>query len=179
MVKKIFDIICEYVIEMDLFWVCVSFAVAVLSWGIMTKRQYAKSRVAACFTILYLCLVYTSTVLSRRAGAEMKFELTPFWSYGQWRQGKEIFLQYIILNLLLLLPVGISLSCIWEDKKKVLLAGFGFSCFVEVSQLFSRRGLMEADDVIHNTVGVLLGILLHFSAVKIWKKLKKFGIFHS
>lgn len=179
MMIKLLTIIYKYICAMEPFWVGASFLVTLLAAVAMRKRHNLKRVIAACFTILYLCLVYTSTVLSRSAGAEMKFKLMPFWSYAQWRQGNEIFLQYIILNLLLLLPVGVSLSCIWGDKKKVLLAGFGFSCFVEISQLLSRRGLMEADDVIHNTMGVFLGILLHFTAVKIWNKMKKFGMFHS
>lgn len=173
MMIKLLTIIYKYTCAMEPFWVGASFSITLLAAVAMRKRHNLKRVIAVCFTILYLCLVYTSTVLSRSAGEEMKFKLTPFWSYAQWRQGNEIFLQYIILNLLLLLPVGVSLSCIWGDKKKVLLAGFGFSCFVEISQLLSRRGLMETDDVIHNTMGVFLGILLHFTAVKIWKKNEK------
>ena len=35
--------------------------------------------------------------------------------------------------------------------------GFGISLFIEVTQLISRRGICNIDDVIHNTLGCAIG----------------------
>lgn len=41
------------------------------------------------------------------------------------------------------------------------IAGVAFSVFVEASQYYLRRGLCETDDVIHNTVGVVVGMIVY------------------
>ena len=45
----------------------------------------------------------------------------------------------------------------------------GISLIIELTQLMSRRGLFEFDDVIHNTLGALLGCGL-LSFIKMIKK---------
>ena len=85
--------------------------------------------------------------------------LSPLWSYAQWIQGNDVFLKYIVLNILMLLPIGVSLSFVWKSPKRILIFGFLFSLLIETSQLLTGRGLFEIDDILHNTLGVLLGIL--------------------
>lgn len=79
-----------------------------------------------------------------------------------------MFLPYIVLNILMLLPVGISLSFVFESKRKVILLGFCFSCLIEVSQLLTGRGLFEIDDILHNTIGVGLGILVYSMGQRVY-----------
>lgn len=43
---------------------------------------------------------------------------------------------------------------------KVALIGLVFSSFIELSQLVLKRGLCETDDVIHNTVGCVVGYIM-------------------
>lgn len=45
-------------------------------------------------------------------------------------------------------------------RKKVLMIGFCSSLFIETSQLFLRRGT-DVDDLILNTLGVYLGLVLY------------------
>lgn len=40
---------------------------------------------------------------------------------------------------------------------KVLLTGFLLSILIELLQLASGRGLCETNDVVHNTIGCMLG----------------------
>lgn len=159
MVKRFFSLILPYIRALNPWWVAASVAVTALCWAVM-KRQGRKHIAAVCFTMLYLCLVYTSTVLSRDVVPERGMALKPFWSYAQWIQGNEVFLTYIVLNILMLLPVGFSLPFVWTEWKKIILLGFCFSCLIEVSQLLTGRGLFEIDDIFHNTLGVILGVLL-------------------
>lgn len=153
-------ILTSYLRALNPWWVASSFAVTALCRVVM-KKQGRKHIAAVCFTMLYLCLVYTSTVLSRDVVPDRGVALKPFWSYAQWIQGNEVFLTYIVLNILMLLPVGFSMSFVWQDSKRIVLLGFCFSCLIEVSQLLTGRGLFEIDDIFHNTLGVILGILLY------------------
>jgi len=98
----------------------------------------------------YLFLILAVTVLDRRPGPRMTYELIPFWSYGVKSLRMEI-----LLNILLFIPVGL-LAPRW---KAVGLAA-GYSMLIELAQLVSFRGLFEFDDVIHNALGTAAGVLL-------------------
>lgn len=148
-------VLLPYLKALSPLWVAVSFAA-----GILTLLAVKRHRWAAAFTVLWLCLVYSSTVLSRIPTSNPRWVLTPLWSYSQWAQGDLQFRTFIVLNTLMLLPAGISLSFLWKDWRKVLLLGLGFSCLIELSQLVTRRGLFEIDDILHNTLGMGLGILI-------------------
>ena len=87
------------------------------------------------------------------------YELIPFWSYRDYFNGTDkTLLQQIIANVILFIPVGMLL---WKDKSwKAVLIGAGISITVELLQLITYRGLFEFDDIIHNTLGALIGIAL-------------------
>ena len=59
------------------------------------------------------------------------------------------------------IPFGIFIPLLWDiSNKKVIIYGFLSSLFIEISQLFLTRGT-DIDDLILNTCGVLLGLLLY------------------
>lgn len=75
------------------------------------------------------------------------------------------------LNLLLFLPLGFFLPVLWPSMrslKRTFLAGFGTSLVIELLQLFSLR-LTDIDDLIFNTLGVVLGFLLARSLFRGWR----------
>ena len=160
MLKAGILILKPYVEALDTRWVAF-FLVLTLVLGLFLKKLGRGHIGATCFTALYLGLVYTSTVLSRMPGSGVNIALTPLWSYAQWIQGNDVFLKYIVLNILMLLPIGVSLSFVWKSPKRILVFGFLFSCLIETSQLLTGRGLFEIDDILHNTLGVYLGTLLY------------------
>lgn len=168
MIRTVARILTPYLLEMDPVWTMASFAVAALVWTAQKKNGSAHPA-AIGFTMLWLCLclVYTSTVLSRTPDAGRGLALMPLWSYGEWLQGNDVFLTYIVLNILMLLPIGVALYPIYGLKRTVLL-GFAFSCFIECSQLLTGRGLFEIDDILHNTLGVWLGCMGR-GAVRRWR----------
>lgn len=62
-------------------------------------------------------------------------------------------------NVFLFSPIGFFLPLIWErwqSFRKILLVGFGTTCFIEFVQLFIGRS-SDIDDVLLNTIGVLIG----------------------
>lgn len=97
----------------------------------------------------YLFFVLAGTVLIRKPGV-VRYELTPFWS---WKD--PLHFDQIIANLLLFIPIGILLG-----KKicwKSIPVATSISLLIELTQLITSRGLFEFDDVIHNTLGAVIG----------------------
>lgn len=67
------------------------------------------------------------------------------------------------LNILLFVPFGFLLPLLWPRCNKILLiffSGFLFSLVIELSQLLNHR-LTDVDDLVLNTAGAIIGLLLY------------------
>lgn len=65
-----------------------------------------------------------------------------------------------IENILLFIPLGSFLPCIWkkyEALRKTALFGITFSLIIELTQLFSINRVTDIDDLMMNTIGALIG----------------------
>ena len=122
----------------------VIFVVLILS----TRKPPLSLLLSYCFLIL------AATVFSRRVSGTAKLELMPFWSYKKAIVGHGL-RNEILANILMFVPVGALLPMV---VKRPVLIGMGLSVFIELLQLLTHRGLCETDDVISNTIGLLLGI---------------------
>ncbi len=87
-----------------------------------------------------------------------------FWSWKDFFQTHNVKrLRENILNVILFLPLGFLLPAARGRR-----LGLGWACFwglmvsaaIEVCQLVLRRGLFEWDDMVHNSLGCLLGCAL-------------------
>ena len=111
-----------------------------------------KKQLNLCLLIGYCFLVFSITVLTRKPTYAVRYQTTLFWSWGEWdRLGKQI-----IANIIAFIPFGILAGRLWRWKG--FLFAVLFSIFIEISQLISHRGLFEYDDIVHNSVGALIGI---------------------
>ena len=80
------------------------------------------------------------------------------------------YINYFIINFLgnivLFIPFGLCIPLLWKTStRKTAFLGFCSSLFIELCQLFLARGT-DVDDLILNTSGVMLGLLIY----KILKK---------
>lgn len=82
-------------------------------------------------------------------------------------------LRVLIGNIVLFIPIGI----IWpfcfsriDNILKVTAAGLGFSLFIELTQLLLYERMTDADDLILNTLGALIGAIIYFSVRAIIRK---------
>ena len=76
-----------------------------------------------------------------------------------------------VMNVVLFFPLGILIPVAWPRFRKfgwMLLAGAGFSLFIETVQLIGRVGIFETDDLLFNTLGAILGFLFYKLFVKIF-----------
>lgn len=81
----------------------------------------------------------------------------------------------IVLNILLFIPLGFLLG---RKGWKAILFGFLLSAFIELAQYVFLLGYCEADDVLNNTIGCVLGVLLCiWSDLMILKKWEELPVF--
>ena len=135
-----------------------------LLWNISNGVQsYYMILCPTLLLILFLEIVVASTILTRRPGVR-SYKLIPFWSwYGVIVEGDISLLSENFLNCLLLMPAGFLLPFICNHKVRLhrgVLFGLFISSGIEICQLVLKRGLFEWDDIIHNSLGCMIGCVL-------------------
>ncbi len=136
--------------------------VVFISWkGLKTGLRYS----SALLLIEYIFLLLCSTVIFRATGETRQYDFHPFWSYDR----PELLVENI-MNVVVFIPVGMVYGSLLRVKGSstseatksmtwlmVAIIGCGISVTIESLQFFLMRGFSEVDDVMHNTLGCLLG----------------------
>ncbi len=158
--------------------ICIIIFITLTVVSIYLKKKHNTENVKL-FTLtvlpVYLFAVYSSLVFSRATYPTYNYSLIPFYSYYQTIKGIEKLTMEIIGNIIMLMPVGILLPFnLKKDKfKTTLIIGFLITFSIEFMQLIFKRGLFETDDLIDNTLGVVLGYLIYKIICTIIKKHKR------
>lgn len=107
--------------------------------------------------IEYIFLLFCSTVIFRPTGEARQYDFHPVWSYNR----PELLVENI-MNVVVLIPVGMLLCVAFKQMTwwKALLIGCSISITIEALQFWFMKGFSEVDDVMHNTVGCLVGWLV-------------------
>lgn len=141
--------------------------------GLIALKGFSKGRrlSAGLLAIENVLLIYCATVIFRPSVDVFGYNFIPFWSYEAIENGKKNLLAENIMNVVVFVPVGLLLSCVSRRLKwwMVLLIGFGISLSIESLQFLLKRGFSEADDVIHNTLGCAIGIMIVEIIKGVWK----------
>ena len=125
--------------------------VVFIAWkGFKTGLRYS----VALLLIEYIFLIFCSTVFFRTTSELRKYDIHPFWSYDR----PELLVENI-MNVVVFVPVGLLLGIAFKQMTwwKALLIGCSISVTIESLQFFFMRGFSELDDVMHNTLGCLIG----------------------
>lgn len=144
-----------YVYEIEVAVFCVGTAICLYRWGIRKGLRWS----AGLLLIEYAGLIYCSTVIFRGTG-KLQYDFMPLWSYFSYFRGEDDrLLTENIMNMVVFVPVGVLLGAVFRSMswKKVLVIGMCLSVGIEVLQFVFRKGFSEVDDVIHNTLGCMLG----------------------
>lgn len=155
-------------------YIIISFTVLciVLAIGFIAYRgQRMNKFVMLALAIEYYFLVLCSTVICRNAAVSKRVELMPFYNYADIWNGVDFKrnVMEILLNVALFIPIGFLLGgMVRKGFVKTCLIGCILSVLIELLQFATRRGLCETNDVIHNTVGCMVG----YAAAIGLKKLK-------
>ncbi len=111
----------------------------------------------------YLYFILVITILGRPADDIPQTELVPLgsWYHVIFNIDRWFYVKENLLNILLLIPLGFLAGAIWRIKAwRAFLYGLVFSLIIEVIQLAARRGYFAWDDMLHNAVGFLLGVVI-------------------
>lgn len=141
----------------------------VLCLVILFGTPIFKGHGAKKFVLLSLCteyyyLVLCSTVIRRSVKETHLTKFMPFWNYMDiWNKNSyPDGLIEVILNIVMFIPIGLLLSSGIRKMKwwYITIVGCCLSIIIEGLQLITSRGLCETDDVIHNTLGAMIGYAL-------------------
>ncbi len=106
-----------------------------------------------------VALILWLTLFSR-LGSESRHFYPPFWSYRAIANGSGKALIEVIGNIILFLPIGVIAGLILHlNLWKTLILGFSFSLIIESCQWFFWLGSFEIDDLLHNTLGAVIGFV--------------------
>ena len=143
---------------------CLGLVVFVAWKGFKTGFRYS----AILLLVEYVFLLFCSTVIFRATGETRQYDFHPFWSYD-----RPDLLTENIMNVIVFIPIGMILGSLLRVKGSstseatksmtwfvVLMIGCGISVAIESLQFFLMRGFAEVDDVMHNTLGCILGYIL-------------------
>ena len=130
---------------------------------IFKKGIHIGHDISKLLLVEYILILYLLTVVYRKEGNVRKYDFMPFWSYKEIIDGKELLLVENIMNILIFVPIGILLGCSFRTMswKLCLLTGCLLSVCIEIFQFMLKRGFTEFDDVMHNTLGCMMGYGLY------------------
>ena len=117
----------------------------------------------------YVFFILCSTVLFRDKAEEMHYFLQPFWSYTELYNRR---IAEIILNILMFIPIGFFGGAAIKKASVLKVTGIGclLSLSIETLQLLTRSGIFNIDDIIHNTLGCIIGFLCYVLCYKLIKR---------
>ena len=148
------------------YWLMVT-AVFGLVFLLSSKKTSIKVSLAKGLLVAYAFLVVACTTLNREISAET-YNLMPFWSYrAYFFRGQKDVITQALLNVFLFVPFGFLSAIVLKSyfKRKsnavqaiiTVLTAAIMSVAIEVTQLITHKGLCETDDVIHNSLGAIIG----------------------
>ncbi|MGN1205931.1 MAG: VanZ family protein [Eubacterium sp.] len=134
----------------------------------------------AGYMILLIYFLFFSEEYGRTVHyTEYQYNLVLFHEisrYIKYREivGIEYFLINIVGNIVVFMPFGFFVPNLKKwDFLRVVIAGFFFSLAVETVQLVTKVGTFDVDDLLLNTIGVMLGCICYCFCRKIYRVIRK------
>ena len=162
-------------------YVYIETLVMLILWtlAMLFLRGKAKKFIAVTGVVLSVMLILFYTIYGRKSFGQRIIVLTPFVTFLRAKTEPE-FYRMMYMNMLLFFPLGLSLPFALPDKLRfrpliAVIAGLFLSVAIEAIQYGFIIGECEIDDVIMNTLGVLLGTasyLIVFIVLKTKNKLR-------
>ena len=127
----------------------------------------------ALFIIYLIVLVYVlffAESYGRKTVSPLRYNFIPFHEIIRYlthvqRIGPWLVFLNVFGNILIFMPFGFFVSFFCRKRRLIVLKAFMlsmiFSCIIEFTQLMTRVGSCDIDDVILNTAGGLIGSLTY------------------
>lgn len=166
----------ELLIVISIVWVIMRVLIGIKNKKIFFFREAQMMMVYICIIVIARIVNFPWHHVNGQIGI-MKFDasrIIPPWVnlvpivhlfdiYDGWQMN-------IIGNITMFIPVGIVWPVCFKKLNtigKAILAGAGFSLFIEISQLLFYERCSDIDDILLNTAGVTVGALIFFGCKKL------------
>lgn len=116
--------------------------------------------------VLYIIAIGYITIFSRDGSSNDTSILLSFDSIKQALDTRSLEpVNHLFLNMVMFIPVGVLLPAIYPSRLNsigiVAMAGLMCSTLIESVQLFLRIGQCDIEDLVGNTLGAVIGLLLY------------------
>lgn len=151
------------------------------------KNKNRKDLISFLLFAVYLALIcyqlFFSESLGRTETGVYRYNIVPFREIIRYISnikivGIEWFLVNIVGNIVAFIPFGIFVTFFLRNYKrselKTVVIGAIFSLSVETIQFVSRVGIFDLDDIILNSLGVFVGVLVFKIILKVQKIMIKY-----
>lgn len=127
----------------------------------------------AAFIIYILCLFNVVTAGEINSVYSEGFNLIPFKEILRYKVGTHLFMTNVIGNIVIFIPYGFFINYFTKNKKLwvSVLLGIFLSGTIEMTQYFIGR-IFDIDDILLNSMGMLLGFIFYKGGSKIIDKSK-------
>lgn len=134
--------------------------------GINKKKHF----ILWTLLVEYVFVVISSTVIFRDHYSIARWELMPFWTYKaviDHVPGVKIW--DIVLNVVMFMPLGFLVKMLYPriGVGMILLIAIACSLSIEVLQNIYSKGISQFDDIMHNSIGAILGWLIAKCIIRI------------
>ena len=166
------------------FFIRLTIDLLIAAFGVfLSVRLYKKGRfdkvqtIAGIILFVWGAFVLMLTVLGRRTHEdEYGLNLVFFDCYQKIFVGHDkAILRSVLQNIIMFIPIGFTLSVVFKNKHSFLIPlaiSFGLSLTIETCQLILDSGYFELDDLVNNTLGALIGILLYLIVSRIYRSIQ-------
>lgn len=165
----------ELLVVITIVWVMIRVILGIKSKRVSFLREVQLLLVYLCIIVIARIVNFPWHHVNGQIGT-MKFDASkvfPLWLnlvpimhlfdvYDGWQMN-------IIGNITMFIPVGIIWPICFKKLNtigKTILAGAGFTLFIEITQLLFYERYSDIDDILLNTAGVAIGAIFYFSYKK-------------
>lgn len=132
---------------------------------------------AVCTTAYIGLIIYTTLFSREKSENAQGYSLVPFITYYLAKTENVEYYREAFMNVALFFPLGCFAYCFdIKGRKKwtiPIISAVVLSSIIELIQYTFKLGYAEVDDIIHNTTGVIIGILVCTLTEKLLKEAKK------
>ena len=134
-----------------------------------TKKPHPKTNKILLIGVFfgYIFFILSITLLFRDQ-TTYNIELDPIASYRRALNAplhlSLIEIRNLILNTAMFVPIGFMLALLFINLNKMyitVILSLLFTLSIELIQFFTHRGVFAIEDIIHNTLGAVIGYFLY------------------
>lgn len=151
---------------------------ALLIWlalALFKNRKIDKSQRNALIVLsAYVVLMLYYTVLGRYFKSDYMYDGEIFSSFKSLAESFSMSgFSHLVINLIMMVPVSFLLMFVFNGKYRILWAldiSIVLILTIEKLQFFTKSGTFQLDDIVNNSIGVIVGIVMYYVARAIYKK---------